>query len=126
MKLLADTHVLLWWLASPNTLRTEALEALERTENEIFVSAASWWELAIKRALKRLHADTQALAKFLDRGRVQRLPITFEHAEVAANFPSHHADPFDRMLLAQAQVEGLVLMTRDKMFEQYQVPLFRA
>ena len=126
MKVLVDSHVILWWLASPKLLKAEALATLELTENEIFISAASWWELAIKRALKRLQFDPRALGKFLDRGQVQRLPITCDHAEAAGSLPRHHGDPFDRMLAAQARLEGLVLMTRDEVFELYDIPLFRA
>ncbi len=126
MKLLLDSHVILWWLANPRALRAEALDKLELTENELFVSAASWWELGIKRALQRLRFDMDALAKFLDRGNAYRLSVTFAHAEMAANLPAHHSDPFDRMLAAQARAEDLVLMTRDKVFDLYEVPVIRA
>ena len=126
MKLLLDSHVILWWLAKPGTLKKDALATLESSESELFVSAATWWELGIKRALKRLRFDTDALAKLLDRANATRLHISFAHAEDAANLPLHHADPFDRMLAAQTLAEGLVLMTRDRVFEAYNIPIFAA
>jgi PIN domain nuclease of toxin-antitoxin system len=126
LKVLLDSHVILWWLAKPGALKADALDALESTQNELFVSAATWWELGIKRALQRLRFDLDAMKKLLDRAEASRLPVTFDHAERAAALPPHHSDPFDRMLAAQATDEGLVLMTRDKAFEPYNIPIFRA
>jgi PIN domain nuclease of toxin-antitoxin system len=126
VKLLLDSHVILWWLARPKALKKDALDKLELSENELFVSAASWWELGIKRALQRLQFDIDALAGFLDRANAHRLSVTFAHAESAATLPLHHSDPFDRMLAAQTLAEGLVLMTRDRAFEPYRIPIFPA
>ena len=126
MKLLLDSHVILWWLAKPGALKKDALEKLELSENELFVSAASWWELGIKRALQRLQFDIDALAGFLDRANATRLSVTFAHAQAAATLPPHHSDPFDRMLAAQTLEEGLVLMTRDQAFGPYRIPIFPA
>ena len=126
MKLLLDSHVVLWWFARPEGLRKQALTAVESVENELFVSAASWWELAIKRSLKRLSFDQVAISNLLDRANARRLAITFDHAESAAALPNHHADPFDRMLVAQALAEDLTLLTRDKELARYGVPLLRA
>jgi len=126
VKLLLDSHVILWWLAKPGALKKDALEKLELSENELFVSAASWWELGIKRALQRLQFDIDALAGFLDRANATRLSVTFAHAQAAATLPPHHSDPFDRMLAAQTLEEGLVLMTRDQAFGPYRIPIFPA
>lgn len=126
MKLLLDSHVILWWFAKPEELDRKALIALESVENELFVSAATWWELAIKASLRRLHFDQAAISSLLDRANTRRLAITFAHAESAAALPNHHADPFDRMLVAHALAEDLVLLTRDKELAQYGVPVLRA
>lgn len=123
MRVLLDSHVILWWLENPLKLRKNALSVLHDEESDLYVSAASWWELGIKRALGRLRFDTADMYRKLSQGRITRLDVTFAHAEKAANLPSFHADPFDRMLLAQALHEDLVLMTRDKAFERYGVPV---
>ncbi len=124
MKVLLDSHVILWWFGQPRELAQQALEALELPDNELYVSAASWWELAIKRALQRLRFDAAGVSEKLEQANARRLEITFAHAEFAAALPLHHSDPFDRMLAAQALSEGLVLMTRDKSFAPYNVPVF--
>ena len=120
MRLLLDTHTLLWWIKDDPTLDTQAREAINDPNNEVFVSAASVWEIAIKRSRGRLEApndlDTQ-----IDRARFVRLPITFDHAEQAGRLPLHHRDPFDRMLVAQAQIEDLVMVTRDRFIPRYAV-----
>ena len=126
MKLLLDSHVILWWFANPEELNRKALLALEAVENELFVSAATWWELAIKGSLRRLHFDQAAISGLLDRANARRLPITFAHAESAAALPNHHANPFDRMLVAHALAEDLVLLTRDKELARYGVSILRA
>lgn len=89
------------------------------------MSAASAWEIAIKRAQGRLEAP-QDLAAAVAKQSFRPLPIRFEHAAAAGDLPRHHRDPFDRMLIAQAMVEGLTIMTRDTSFEAYGVPLLRA
>lgn len=125
MKLLLDSHIILWWLSSPAKLRKPALAALAAEETELYVSAASWWELAIKRSLGRLRFDMADILVKLARGRVNKLDVTFAHAERAANLPLHHSDPFDRMLAAQALCEQFVVVTRDKAFEGYGVPVLQ-
>jgi PIN domain nuclease of toxin-antitoxin system len=124
VRLLLDTHVLLWWLADDPALGERAARAIER-EPEVFVSAASVWEIAIKKAIGRLDApddlvETVGASGFLP------LPIGLAHADRAGSLPPHHADPFDRMLVAQAQLEGLTLVTADARLPAYDVRLLRA
>jgi PIN domain nuclease of toxin-antitoxin system len=125
VRLLLDTHVLLWTLLAPEEVWPEARELIEDGAQDILVSAASAWEIAIKRAQGRLEAP-QDLAAAVAKQSFRPLPIRFEHAAAAGDLPRHHRDPFDRMLIAQAMVEGLTIMTRDTSFEAYGVPLLRA
>ena len=111
-RLLLDTHVVLWALAEPRKLSAPARSAVEDAQNEIFVSVASGWEIAIKRALGKLQAPDGLEAGIRKQGFTPLL-VTFHHAERAGALPPLHGDPFDRMLIAQAQAEGLVLVTRD-------------
>lgn len=122
MKLLLDTHVLLWWLAQSNRLSAEALKAIANPENAVLVSAATAWEIAIKNALGKVTSPDD-LAKELQKHRFEMMPITFAHAIAAGKLPSHHSDPFDRMLIAQAQVEQLTLVTHDKRMLPYGVSI---
>ena len=124
MRLLLDTHVLLWWLADDPALSKQA-RTLIANEPEVFASAASAWEIAVKRALGKLEAP-EDLESALEASGIQRLPIDFEHATVAGGLPRHHDDPFDRMLVAQAQREGLTLLTSDVRISRYAVPVLSA
>lgn len=124
MRLLLDTHVLLWWLADDPALSKQA-RRLIADEPEVFVSAASAWEIAIKRALGKLEAPEDLLAA-LDEDGIGRLPIEFEHAAIAGALPCHHDDPFDRMLVAQAQREGFTLLTSDARISSYAVAVLPA
>ncbi len=117
--LLLDTHVFLWWRSDPEQIPAPALEAIARADL-VLVSAASAWEAAIKVSLGRLELPEPLEAGVLASG-FERLPITFAHAEAAAALPPHHKDPFDRMLVAQARLEGLVLVTHDRQLASYQV-----
>jgi len=117
MRLLLDTRLLLWWLAGSRRLPRQSRELIRRTE-DIFVSAATAWEIAIKKALGRLNAPND-LEAALAASRFQELPISVRHAVRAGMLPRHHYDLFDRMLVAQAQVEGLTLLTHDERLEAY-------
>jgi PIN domain nuclease of toxin-antitoxin system len=120
---LLDTHVFLWWRADSRRLRAPARAAIAGAD-VVFVSAASAWEAAIKVALGRLEIPESIEAGVVDSG-FERLAIGFAHAELAAALPPHHADPFDRMLVAQARIEGLTLVTGDRRLERYEVALLR-
>ncbi len=118
MTLLLDTHVFLWWRADDRRLGRAARTAIVEAD-VVFVSAATAWEAAIKAALGRLrYPDT--IEAGVEASGFEKLPITLAHAELAARLPPHHADPFDRMLVAQAKAEGLTLVTHDRTFAAYE------
>lgn len=120
VRLLLDTHALLWWLSDWEQIPESTREAIADPDNEVFVSAVSGWEIAIKKARGRLAAPSNLASVEQDRG-FTHLPLTFEHAERSTGLPNHHRDPFDRMLVAQAQAEGMVLVTRDQRIPLYDV-----
>ena len=120
MNLLLDTHVLLWAIDRPEQLDEAAREEIRSARNRVVVSAASAWEIAVKRALGKLRFDAD-LGTVLDEVGFDALSIRFEHARVAGELPGVHRDPFDRMLVAQAQIEALTLVTRDAVFARYEV-----
>lgn len=119
-RLLVDTSVLLWALSGNPRLGDDVREALADAHNDVFVSAASIWEIAIKRASGRLRAPSR-LAESIETAGFTELPVDCFHAELAGSLPKHHGDPFDRMLVAQAQVEGLTLVTADANILRYPV-----
>lgn len=125
MKLLLDTHLLLWAAGEPDRLSTDARTLVSDVENELFFSAASLWEIVIKRGLRR--DDFQVDARLLRRGLLDNsyseLPIGSEHAVAIDSLPPIHKDPFDRILVAQATVEGITLLTTDSMVAQYPGPV---
>jgi PIN domain nuclease of toxin-antitoxin system len=123
--ILLDTHVLLWWLDRPERVRPGAAAAIRDPANRVLASAASAWEIAIKRALGRLSAPDD-LEQALNAARIDQLPIRVRHGLAAGDLPKHHADPFDRMLVAQAMAEGLTIATRDPSFRPYEVLLLDA
>ena len=125
MRLLLDTHALLWALGDPEQLDAQARQAIVDPENVAAVSAASAWEIAIKRALRKLEAPAD-LASALAASRFQQVAISVEHALAAGSLPNHHGDPFDRMLIAQARIEGFTVVTRDARFELYGVGVLAA
>ena len=122
--LLLDTHALLWALMTPEKLSGTVLEHLENAETRLHVSSVSAWELSIKHALGKLAGAEGVLAGFsghLAELQAGVLVITPEHALTAGALPPHHRDPFDRMLVAQAQTEGLALVSSDRAFDAYEV-----
>ena len=125
MKLLLDTHLLLWAAGSPGQLPATARILMEDLQNELLFSAASLWEIVIKRSLGR--SDFQVDARVLRRGLLdngyQELAITSEHAVFIDSLPLLHKDPFDRILVAQATVEGIILLTADVLVAQYPGPV---
>jgi PIN domain nuclease of toxin-antitoxin system len=124
VELLADSHVVLWAL-SGQRMSVDATDALTDPQNVVHVSAASVWELNTKRALGKLRFDGDLAQEIRDVG-FDELALRWAHAERSLRLPLHHRDPFDRMLIAQALVEGLTLVTRDRAFRAYDVPLLRA
>jgi len=124
VRILLDTHVWLWWLTD-EPLSEPVAAAVGDPHTDVLVSAASVWEVSIKRALGKLDAKA-GLESHLDDDGFSSLPITVTHAAVAGALPLHHGDPFDRMLVAQAQLEDLTLVTRDPTLRAYDVPILVA
>ena len=120
MRLLLDSHVLLWALMDVPKLGVRAREAITSPNNEVFVSAVSMWELALKREKGTLRTPDD-LTTIVERRGFTPLPLSLFHAEQAAMLPMHHKDPIDRMLVAQAQAEGLTIITGDRNIPAYGV-----
>ena len=120
MTLLLDTHVLLWWLAEDDRLAPTMREAIADPATPVVVSAASAWEMAIKAGLGKLTIPGD-LAGELERQGFDELPVTVQDGVAAGALPRHHADPFDRMLIAQAVRQRFVLVTADRRFADYDV-----
>jgi PIN domain nuclease of toxin-antitoxin system len=120
--LLLDTHIFLWWLDDNSRLSGEARDRIADPETAVFVSAASIWEIGIKRALGKLEAPREIVA-FVEEEGFRGLPMAMRHAEIASLLPLHHRDPFDRMLIAQGLAEDLTIVTVDGRFEPYGVKL---
>lgn len=125
MKLLLDTHLLLWAAGDSARLSTQARQLINNPENELLFSAASVWEVAIKRGLNR--PDFKVDARLLRRGLLDNgyseLPIVSDHVVATESLPPIHRDPFDRVLVAQATVEGITLLTTDTLLSQYPGPI---
>jgi PIN domain nuclease of toxin-antitoxin system len=124
VRLLLDTHALLWWLADEG-LAPQAREEIADPANLVAVSAASAWEISIKKALGKLTAPDDLEQQVRSSGFLP-LPISLAHGLAAGELAPHHDDPFDRMLIAQARAEGLTIVTRDKRFSEYGVALLPA
>ena len=125
-RFLLDTHVLLWWLFDDHRLSCPAFDIIKAPDNTLLVNSVSGWEIATKTRLGKLpHAGEVAhnLPSLLCRSRMDVLPITMEHALAAGALPGPHRDPFDRMLIAQGQIEGLHIVTSGPAFKQYPVTL---
>ena len=122
MRLLLDTHTLLWWLTDDARLSSRARSLIADESNEIFVSAASAWEVATKQRIGKLDEVPEAAARFVELVAADGfipLPITQTHSLRAGGYEVEHRDPFDRMLAAQGELESLVLVTRDSAFETF-------
>jgi PIN domain nuclease of toxin-antitoxin system len=120
LKILLDTHVFIWWDGEDPALSGDLREAISDPANEIYVSAASVWEIAIKRRRGKI-AFAHGIKEAVKRNKFLALPITPDHAEHAGGLPRHHGDPFDRMLVAQAMLEQMTLGTQDAMMRPYGV-----
>jgi PIN domain nuclease of toxin-antitoxin system len=129
MRVLLDTQVWLWMLAAPDRLSAESRTLLVAADNELLFSAASAWEIAIKHGLGKLQLP-ESPAKYIPRMMVHTsvtpLPVHHRHALHVAELPEHHRDPFDRLLVAQAQVEGVPIISADGHFRQYDVEVLQA
>jgi PIN domain nuclease of toxin-antitoxin system len=125
MKVLVDSHLLLWALSEPARLPSKARASIENLENDLFFSAASLWEIAIKAGTGRadFQVDVRLLRRTLLNNRYEELPVTSEHAIAVRDLPPIHKDPFDRMLIAQATVEGILLLTTDPQVARYPGPV---
>ena len=124
MNLSLDTHVLLWWLDDNPALDENARRAIMDPRNLVVVSAAVIWEIRIKQKLGKLDIDPSFYEIVTKQG-FELLPITADHAYAVGDLPMHHRDPFDRMIIAQARMEGLKVVTHDPLFGQYDIPLLR-
>lgn len=124
MRLLLDTHVILWWMADDPRLSDE-LKATLDSEPDVYLSPVSAWEVTIKQALGKLSEPADLPERIRD-SEFREMPIRMAHAVMAGRLPAHHRDPFDRMLVAQARCEDLTLVTRDRDIQRYKVSLLRA
>ena len=124
MRLLLDTHALVWWLTNNPRLSSAARVAVAAPSNVVYVSSCSGYEIAYKHQRGRLAvALPHPLADLVRRQRFAMLPVTVEHAEAAGRLPGPHRDPWDRLLIAQAQIEALAIVTVDQVFAIYGVPV---
>jgi PIN domain nuclease of toxin-antitoxin system len=126
VRLLLDTHAFLWWLADDPKLHPQARERLADPKSVVFVSSVTIWEIAIKSRLGKLDAGSADLLEEITANDFLELPVSARHALLAGSLPGHHEDPFDRMLIAQAWMEELTLVTRDGAFAAYGVPTLPA
>lgn len=120
MSYLLDSHVLLWWLEDSTRINTVLRKTIADPQVSVLVSAASVWEIGIKQALGKLRAPESVIDLLQDEG-FEELSITAKHAAAAASLPALHRDPFDRMLVAQARLDGLILVTHDERIRAYDV-----
>lgn len=119
MSYLLDSHTLIWWLGNSTKLSTAALNCISSPNNIIYVSHASYWEISIKVSIGRLRFPINDFEKELANNRFELLPIKTTHIAQSAQLPMHHRDPFDRLLIAQAKVEELTLVTVDELIHKY-------
>jgi PIN domain nuclease of toxin-antitoxin system len=126
MNLLLDTHALIWWVEDSPRLSLLAVEAIENAEGRVAFSAASIWEIATKLRIGKLRMRRglgDAVSDLTRRARLEPLAISVEHGRLAGELEGPHKDPFDRMLIAQAQLEGFAVVTSDPIFRHYGVPM---
>ena len=124
MRVLLDTHVLLWWFLDETVISPGARAAIADEANDTFVSAATAWEIAIKFKTGKLPSAAPLMANLEEailEGGFAGMPVTLRHGELAGSLPPHHKDPFDRVLIAQAQVERLTLISNERLFDRYGV-----
>lgn len=124
-RLLLDTQVLLWWLEDNPSLGSKAKASITDGYNEVYISATTTWEISIKKALGKLTAPND-MDTIVEEEKFIKLPITLYHGQMAGMLPPHHRDPFDRMLIAQAQAEGLTIVTSDGIFSKYGVRIMKS
>ena len=125
MRILLDTHALLWWLDDSPRLTTKAREAIADGGTTVYVSAAVIWEIRIKEALGKLRVPAELQEVIAQQG-FEPLPVTADHAHALVALPMHHHDPFDRMLVTQARAEGMTLVTHDRRLAQYGIRMLQA
>ncbi len=124
MKVLLDTHVFLWWITDDPKLSSRAREIMSNIENELYLSAASGWEISIKVQIGRLKLPDEPqrfIHSQMRTNAIQSLPILMNHALHVSTLPDHHRDPFDRLLIAQAQLEGFPILSADPQMAKYQI-----
>lgn len=120
MRYLLDTHVVLWWLADPKNIKTKTQKIISNTENEIFISSVSFWEMAIKKSIGRLTLPYNIIETLMQDG-FKILPILAAECLSVSDLPLLHADPFDRLLIMQSKLNDLVLITNDQKISMYPV-----
>lgn len=120
MNLLLDTHIILWWLNDDEKLSGKHRKLISRPKNNCYISSATIWEISIKAALGKLEISSSYRAELEEEGFLE-LPVNWQHAEAVRNLPLIHKDPFDRLLIVQAQIEGLCLLTADDQIQKYDI-----
>jgi PIN domain nuclease of toxin-antitoxin system len=121
VKLLLDTHTLLWWLADEARIGARAKDMLADPRHDVLVSVVSLWEIVVKQRIGKLEAEVEAIAKAVDQGGFRWLDISVPHLMTLASLPMHHRDPFDHLLIAQAITEGAVFVSEDGHVARYPV-----
>jgi len=122
LRLLLDTHAALWWLSNDDRFSARATEHVDDASNQLLLSAVVVWEVAIKRSIGKLVTPDGFGPALLSAG-VLPLAVGFDHAAAVEHLPHHHRDPFDRLLVAQAQIEGATLVSSDEQLRAYDVPV---
>lgn len=121
-RLLLDTHALIWVLSNPRRLPARVAKRIRDPETDVYVSAASTWEIAIKAALRKIDANIADVVRAMRAVSFDELPVTIAHTVRLGTLPDHHRDPFDRLLVAQAVEERLTIVTHDPLIARYDVP----